>query len=273
MTITDAEAAQVVLDALVNTLAEKKDAYDVEQELLAAADFVVTFGTLHDVWDVDGTPSLHDMQHRDCDEESAWALLGHWSIERGDGEDAEPAGFADHEHECGTCKFLEGVLGLRRNDEFSSCETCGLDLEDHLLGPGPFGEAQTWCPEPWTREEPLVGSGGDCGGDIQVSDSFTARWTAPLVDGTFALLTVAFYLAEDDGRTFVECQTEYLHCRDLQDPGGTEIFCDYDYTEVVTVDPAATDLRRVTEEAERPQYGEWADHVPDTPEFLLPGGE
>jgi hypothetical protein len=272
--IVHRHGAAAVMDDLVPLLAEKKDA-DVEQELLDAADFIVEFGTLHDVWDVDGTPSLHDMQHLDCDEEAAWALLGHWSIERGDHEGAEPPGFEAHMDECGTCKFLEGVLGLRGQYQYTDCPDCGLDLVDHLLGPGPFGEAQAWCPEPWTRRtDPLVGTSGDCGGDIQVSDSFNACWTAPLDDDTFAMLTTSFYLAEQDGRRFVQCETEYLHCRDLAAPGDTPIFCGYDYTEVeVDGDPNKTDLHKLAEQADDPQYGEWADHVPNTPEFLLLGGE
>lgn len=93
----------------------------------------------------------------------------------------------------------------------------------------------------WARQEPLVFSGGDCGGDIQTGESFTARWVADLGDGTFGLVTRSFYTAhaqQDEGdavglngtyEPYLECQTEYLICTDPSDPGGTAEWSEYGY--------------------------------------------
>jgi hypothetical protein len=276
-----------VMEVLVPLLAERKPEYDRDTELREAGDFVYAFGCLFDLFDVDGEPSLEDMQHYDTDDDSAWGLLGHWSIERGDGSDVraglggfagdQPAEFAKHLTECGTCAYLEGVLAILTVRENEDCPDCGGGADDHIVGPDADGQAQAWCKENWTRVQPLVGNGGDCGGDRQVSEAFDARWTEKLVDKTFALITRSWYVAEDnEGHMYIECQTEYLNCRDLRAPGDTEIYCDYLYERLDDEDldgeePTEAAARKLAEEAEDPEPGEWARHLPNAPDFAIKG--
>lgn len=84
----------------------------------------------------------------------------------------------------------------------------------------------------WQRAEPLVGPGGDCGGDIQAGDAYNARWLQPRADGGTAMVTRSYYVADNDEATYLECQTEYLVCSDPDDPGGTEVWADYRYREL-----------------------------------------
>lgn len=268
--LTEAEVKRVVMDVLIQRLAERKPDYDRDTELRDAGDFVFRFGCLYDLFDVDGEPSLEDMQHYDTDDDSTWGLLGHWSIERGDGETAQPDEFNDHLAQCGTCDYLEGVLSLLSTFEFEDCSDCGGEANDHVVGPDMFGKVHAWCKENWTRENPAVGNGGDISPDRQTSEAFDARWTSKLDDGTFAVITRAWYVAKEYGRTYIECQTEYLHCRDLKAPGDTEIFCDYLY-EDLDDEPTEAMARKLAEEAEDPEPGEWARHVPNTPDFAIKG--
>jgi hypothetical protein len=90
----------------------------------------------------------------------------------------------------------------------------------------------------WQLNDPPVGVAGDIGGDGQVTEAYEARWSHHLADGSVALVTRAFYVAgphtADDpaaGPLRLECQTEYLICTNIADPGGTEVWSDYVYSE------------------------------------------
>lgn len=90
---------------------------------------------------------------------------------------------------------------------------------------------------PWTPDEHGVQPGGDCGGDYQVTESYSRRFVRPGVPG--AMITVSFYgVACHDadgvptGEYAVEEQTEMLVCTDPADPGGTEVWSDYAYRDV-----------------------------------------
>jgi hypothetical protein len=131
-----------------------------------------------------------------------------------------------------------------------------------------WDQVVSWCREPWTRTDPLVGEGGTCGGDDQISDSYTAQWTAPLSDGTFAVVTSYFYLVERDGRVFIERQDEYLTCRDLAAPGDTEIESEAGYHEVPCDEPEREDLVALVAGAADPEPGEYDHYLPRTPMFL-----
>jgi len=117
----------------------------------------------------------------------------------------------------------------------------------------------------WQRSEPTVAPAGDCGGDVQVSDAWSARWRHELSDGATALVTRAFYIAsaspDGDGPHHLECQTEYLVCTDPAEPGGTEQWSDYVYERR---GPATgdEDVRQAAADAEAPTDAEWLKNAP-----------
>jgi hypothetical protein len=106
----------------------------------------------------------------------------------------------------------------------------------------------------WTRHEPAVASAGDVGGDYQVSDAFSARWSTLLPDGTFGVVTRSFYESSWHGGG-LECSTEYLCCYDAQEPGGTEIWSD---GRTEQVGPAGADPEAAARAAVEPSDAEWA---------------
>lgn len=108
------------------------------------------------------------------------------------------------------------------------------------------------------RQQPLVGQGGDAA-EYQVGDAFNARWTSRLSEG-WAVVTQTFYLADFEGRRFVESQVEYLWCRDPRDPGSSEITSDMryiDHTADVSDDP-----RVLAEQAVETTAEEWEHYRP-----------
>lgn len=74
----------------------------------------------------------------------------------------------------------------------------------------------------WNRVGDGVLKAGDVGGDGQVGEAFEARWWHPLADGTFAVISRYYYVAERGGQLVLEGYTEYLVCASLDDPGSTE---------------------------------------------------
>jgi hypothetical protein len=81
---------------------------------------------------------------------SARDLLGHWSVERGDSTPQREhiaAEFARHMDTCDPCRFLEEVESIRQAFEVTACETCGGDLDGHVIGPDPLGHAYAYCPD------------------------------------------------------------------------------------------------------------------------------
>lgn len=109
----------------------------------------------------------------------------------------------------------------------------------------------------WTRHQPLVSDGGDCGGDVQASESYEARWSAPLGNGMYAVVSRYYYLADWNERQRLEQQTEYLACTDLSDPGGTEVGSVGEYERLPVRDP-----RKAAEDAPAPTDAEWAKYGP-----------
>lgn len=115
----------------------------------------------------------------------------------------------------------------------------------------------------WMRVEPLVGVGGDVGGDDQISESYCARWTHPLADVEYAVITRYYYVAAGDGPLRVEEQTEYIACTDPTEPGGTERGADYAYRTVPwsgLFDDAAA--RTAAGNAPEPTVAEWSEAMP-----------
>lgn len=104
----------------------------------------------------------------------------------------------------------------------------------------------------WTAQDtaPMFPD-GTVGGD-GADEAYSARWTKDNGDGTFALITSYWYAVDmrdrsgaSEGERYdemygegaevwdVENQIEYMVCTDLEDPGGTEVRCDYEYSEDV----------------------------------------
>jgi hypothetical protein len=109
------------------------------------------------------------------------------------------------------------------------------------------------------RREPRVGAGGDAA-EYQVGDAFDASWTAQLSDGTWAVVTQTFYLADFEGRRFVESQVEYLWCRDRSAPGGTEFNSNLEYID--HTDDVSDDPRALAEQAINTDAAEWERYRP-----------
>jgi hypothetical protein len=90
----------------------------------------------------------------------------------------------------------------------------------------------------WQRD--ATGPGGFVGGDNQAAQSHSLRWlpVSEPDDGLHAMVTEYWYAElvdapddERDGMYGVTCMTEFMVCTDPDDPGGSEVSCDYDYYE------------------------------------------
>jgi hypothetical protein len=92
----------------------------------------------------------------------------------------------------------------------------------------------------WVEDDGGILSGGDVGGDAQLSDSWSRRYGRALVGGVeFCLLNFNAYWALDDDPTGwepgqprpvqVTVQVEHLHCTDPNRPGDTEFYSEYLY--------------------------------------------
>lgn len=118
----------------------------------------------------------------------------------------------------------------------------------------------------WQRREPAIFDGdGQPGGECQISEAYSARWTHPLEGGLHAVVTRYYYVSDGDGHDLhVEEETEYLACTDPSDPGSTEQAADYGYRTVPCrgpFDDAAA--RTAAEQAPEPTVAEWAEMLPD----------
>lgn len=80
----------------------------------------------------------------------------------------------------------------------------------------------------WQLDGPPMADAGDIGGDNQIGRAFSARFVN--LDLRGRIITVyAYPIGEGDRVTAVESATEYLICRDPENPGGTEEWSDYRY--------------------------------------------
>ncbi len=253
----DAEALKAAIDALAHP--DNPDDYDTN--LVLAGVFVARFGALGDVYEEPHLSRLQFAGHG----ATGLSLLGHWSVERADPTDEPPPDFERHQAKCETCNYLEKALGIRTTFDYERCHECGMGVLAHTVTRDPIGNPFAACPV-WERREPPVMQSGDIGGDVQVSDSFDARWFIRLMDGTWALVTSTYYRAKADGRTYMERQDEYLVCGDLNDPGGTEIASEVIYHDITAeadehqedtwtfADPA-----ELAADAAEPNSGDWDD--------------
>lgn len=75
--------------------------------------------------------------------------------------------------------------------------------------------------------EPMVA--GDVGGEAQASEAYCRRFAMRLADGMWAVVTHTYYVAREPGghphhTRYLVRDEEFLQCRDLRDPGGTEVW-------------------------------------------------
>lgn len=109
----------------------------------------------------------------------------------------------------------------------------------------------------WTRRQPLVANGCDTSGDDQASDAYNTRWSAPLADGLYAVVTRYYYLAGWNEEQRLEQQTNYLACTDPSDPYSTEVGSVAEYERMPVSDPY-----KAAEDAPAPTDEEWAKYGP-----------
>lgn len=103
----------------------------------------------------------------------------------------------------------------------------------------PYEEVGEMCPD------------GTVGGD-GAGESQSRRWKRLRPDGNWDLVTVYGYAVDTeernlppvDGRKWIaEVCTETMVCTDPQEPGSTEVTCDYDYDDAVTAFAYETEER------------------------------
>lgn len=113
----------------------------------------------------------------------------------------------------------------------------------------------------WQPDGTGIVSNGDCGGDIQVGDSYSVRFRHPRLPN--AVITRSAYAANDadrnPGEYFVQVLTEWLVCTDPEHPGDTETWSDashddWDGTWASAAEAEADARDRVTSELLRNAY-------------------
>jgi hypothetical protein len=237
--------------AAIDQLVVEDYGYDDNEKRMARAGwFVAMFGSLGDLWD---EPDLSKMQFRVAANGSPWRLISDWSVDRVDPREEPGPGFARHIENTGCiyCVYLESMRNLRERFLDAVCDTCGLGLNAHRLSWDSSCNAVAEC-QVWERGVPFVAPAGVVREDVQVGEAYCTWWEMPLVDGTFARVARSYYLAKEDGRTFVEREDEYLICRDLADPGGTEVYSETMYVEVDSHDPGGEDPYFLAEQSFAP---------------------
>ncbi len=114
----------------------------------------------------------------------------------------------------------------------------------------------------WTQLEPIVGAGGEVGGDIALTDAVNARWVQEQPDGTCRQVTRNFFGAQaEDGLkpAFVIEQTEYMLWDRAPVDGNDPQEVWSDYRDVVAAATFEDDeqLLHLAECAEFPTDDEW----------------
>ena len=99
-----------------------------------------------------------------------------------------------------------------------------------------------------------VAEGGWSFGDLQCGDDVTRTYVRQLEDGTWKMVVDYFGVIGKDedgnGPFVVDNKTEFLLCRDKNDPGGTELESNYQdgegsYLKYETVEAAMTEARHL----------------------------
>ncbi len=113
----------------------------------------------------------------------------------------------------------------------------------------------------WVRADPPVFAGGNVGGDAQVGEAYSARWTRSLPDGTWGVVDRVFYVADTGDGPYMECQTEYLICTDPADPGSSEVWADARY-DTEYCDPTDDNAHLLAQHCVGPSESEWVAVIP-----------
>lgn len=81
----------------------------------------------------------------------------------------------------------------------------------------------------WQEKNSLFEDAGDMGGDVQVGKAYSRRFFNPDLPGR--LITINLYPVKEEGSAVigVQMQTEFMICRDIEDPGSTEEWSTYRY--------------------------------------------
>ncbi len=74
----------------------------------------------------------------------------------------------------------------------------------------------------WTEESHGLVKGGDVGGDIQASESWSRQFARRLSDGTFEVATFYTYVATEDGRTWIQTMAGWQTCTDIAEFNDSE---------------------------------------------------
>lgn len=99
--------------------------------------------------------------------------------------------------------------------------------------------ATWWVTPPWREAHPLIADAGECGGDIQVGVASSRRFHHLLLPGR--VFDVTAYPVQGDGTTpqpapgapiRIQVQYQLTVCKDVEDPGGTEVFADIIYPQL-----------------------------------------
>lgn len=121
-------------------------------------------------------------------------------------------------------EFAHATVSVRSNPWARQAGHPDLNV---MAGPGNAGEGQR-------GPGPGAVNAGDIGGDEQITAAWSVRFTHVTKPGS--LLTVAFYGEASDPdapATYrLTRQDEYLTCTDPGDPGGSQDWCEYAFTDV-----------------------------------------
>ena len=243
----------------------------MEDRLLLAGDFVADQGALGDrLWG----QALIDMQQWAPGENSAWNLITHWSVQRGDALGQAPATFEAHEGDCVICAYLEEIRQLVHELRAKPCMWCDRGPKGHVFAPGPtfdgyreweiddFFTPFAWCKEPWKRLDTVIDEPGHLG-DHQVSEAHTARWYAPTMSGKYAVLYRSYYRCRDGDQLTIEREDWYALCTDLNDPEGPKTISVSQTEDTESDDPQNEDLAALAAQSFAPELREWARYMAD----------
>jgi hypothetical protein len=256
----------------LKALTDDQEAGDYDEELGTAANFLFRYGPLGSYLE---EPDLSRVQFWPV-AGTALYLIGHHSVTRND-----PRGpgrdFPNHQESCQPCAALETTLAFRQEFEEELCAMCGGDVDAHGIKITDESLVKLVCVGQWQRNEPDVTDVGNVSFDTQIGPSaYRAAWSAPLADGSFAVVTRTYWVGKNDRRDGIVLyrDDDYIVCTDPADPAGTKVFETWNLEEVESDDPQAEDLVELAQESFPPEPGEWQDgwddYSYDIPVFAVP---
>lgn len=103
------------------------------------------------------------------------------------------------------------------------------------------------------------------GDDPNIVAEYSRRFAQKRADGTYLVVTDCYVAESKEDGFDIHNAVEYMRCRDLEDVGGTEIACDYEYSygvewvdsdSILTADAVVKTLVLGLDVAD---YGVWED--------------